>query len=264
MNNPLVALSDAALSALTNSLRDGVLASGLNRRTIEQITGQQAGDVSKYLETLANAGMGPQHMAYLVAAIRETRCQSLDPALLYDLVLSGPDVEGVPTADTAAVVQCLISDAKEEVVLVGYAVHNGKTLFRPLSERMRDDPTLRVVFYLNIGRPHGDTSLSSEIVRRFVQEFKSKHWPWPNVPELWYDPRALAEPAAGRASLHAKCVIIDRSAAIITSANFTEAAQHRNIEAGVIIRHEPTIRRLANYFVGLRESNRLIRCPISR
>ena len=46
-----------------------------------------------------------------------------------------------------------------------------------------------------------------------------------------------------RGSLHAKCVVVDRSTALVTSANFTEAAQHRNIEAGLLIRHQGIQRR---------------------
>jgi phosphatidylserine/phosphatidylglycerophosphate/cardiolipin synthase-like enzyme len=34
------------------------------------------------------------------------------------------------------------------------------------------------------------------------------------------------------ASLHAKCVIVDRSRALVTSAHFTDAAQRKNIEVG--------------------------------
>jgi phosphatidylserine/phosphatidylglycerophosphate/cardiolipin synthase-like enzyme len=256
--NPFLTLSDASLIALAVSLREGALSKGLSRRVIEQITGSEAASVANYLENLAQTGMKSEHIAHMADAILQTRRQSGDQAVIYDLVLSGPEVEGVPTADTAAVVQTLISEAKEEILLVGYAIHNGKKLFEPLMARMRDDSSLRVIFCLNIGRPFGDTSLESEIVRRFLQEFRTKHWPWPNLPELWYDPRALAEAASDRASLHAKCVIVDRKAAIITSANFTEAAQRRNIEVGMIIRYEPTIRRLTDYFLALVQSNQLV------
>ena len=34
-------------------------------------------------------------------------------------------------------------------------------------------------------------------------------------------------------------MIVDRRIAVITSANFTEAAHTKNIEAGVLIRYEP-------------------------
>jgi phosphatidylserine/phosphatidylglycerophosphate/cardiolipin synthase-like enzyme len=37
------------------------------------------------------------------------------------------------------------------------------------------------------------------------------------------------------ASLHAKCIVVDEERTLITSANFTERGQTRNIEAGVLI-----------------------------
>src|SRR5205085_5086604 len=52
--------------------------------------------------------------------------------------------------------------------------------------------------------------------------------------------------------------------AIITSANFTEAAQRRNIEVGIVVRHQPTIQRLVDYFSALRNSKQLVQCNISR
>lgn len=53
--------------------------------------------------------------------------------------------------------------------------------------------------------------------------------------EMYYDPRALSTQPGPRASLHAKCIVVDRRWSFITSANFTEAAQDRNIEAGVLV-----------------------------
>lgn len=70
------------------------------------------------------------------------------------------------------------------------------------------------------------------------------------MPRLYHDPRSL-ETGPERASLHAKCVIVDRHVALVTSANFTDAAQWKNVEAGVEIHHVPTVARLADYFHGL-------------
>jgi len=56
--------------------------------------------------------------------------------------------------------------------------------------------------------------------------------------------------------------VIDSSRALITSANFTEAAQTRNIEAGVIVGYKPLVERLAGYFDALRQSGLLVRCNI--
>jgi phosphatidylserine/phosphatidylglycerophosphate/cardiolipin synthase-like enzyme len=116
-----------------------------------------------------------------------------------------------------------------------------------------------VKFCLDIARQHNDSTPSAEIVSRFARDFRSRHWPWATLPELYYDPRSL-ETGEARASLHAKCVIVDRERALITSANFTDAAQRKNIELGVAMIHRPTIDRLAHYFTGLCDNKLLVRC----
>lgn len=255
-------LSLATLRTLAASLRDGPLAGGLSRHALAQVVGPQAATVQENLEELKRQGMSRGHIALMLEAIAETRERAADPQLLFELVLSGPEVPGVPTADTAATLQTLIENAQTEILLVGYTVHNGKKLFKRLAERMESVPALRVVFCLDIARKPADTSLASEIVRRFTREFVTKHWPGVRQPEVFYDPRALAETWEERASLHAKCVIVDRRTAIVTSANFTEAAQRKNIEAGVLIRYEPFVTRLSAYFEALRNSGKFLACTV--
>lgn len=51
--------------------------------------------------------------------------------------------------------------------------------------------------------------------------------------------------------MHAKCVIVDHRICLITSANFTPAAQECNIEVGVLVREAEQVRRLSSYFDGL-------------
>lgn len=53
-------------------------------------------------------------------------------------------------------------------------------------------------------------------------------------PEVFYDPRT-ARRGPPWASLHAKCIVVDDERALVTSANFTDRGQTRNIEAGVLI-----------------------------
>lgn len=57
-------------------------------------------------------------------------------------------------------------------------------------------------------------------------------------PDVFYDPRTAISgnvPGHDWATLHAKCIVVDDERALITSANFTERGQTRNIEAGVLI-----------------------------
>lgn len=206
--------------------------------------------------------MTPAHVAMLVDAVADTRAAAPDPMSLMDLVLSGPDLPGLPTGDTAATMHAMIAAAEHEVLLVGYAVHNGRQVFAPLADRMAAHPSLRVMFCLDISRDWADTTLASLLVSRFAHEFLADHWPWPTLPDLYYDPRSLDESRERRSCLHAKCVVVDRRVALVTSANFTAAAQERNIEVGVLLRQEQLAGRLHDYFHGLIAHGLLRRCPL--
>lgn len=155
----------------------------------------------------------------------------------------------------------MIRESHQHILMVGYAVHNARELFKPIAEKLETTPGFTAHFCLDISRSPGDTSLESEIVHRFTKEFSEKHWPWPTLPELYYDPRSLETGTInGHSSLHAKCIITDHTTALVTSANFTEAAQFRNIEAGVQIKHIPMVRRLEAYFEGLIELGIVNKC----
>jgi hypothetical protein len=55
--------------------------------------------------------------------------------LSHILDVSGPDVAGVPVGDTFSAMHALVQAAAREVIVAGYSIYNGKTLFKPLAER---------------------------------------------------------------------------------------------------------------------------------
>jgi phosphatidylserine/phosphatidylglycerophosphate/cardiolipin synthase-like enzyme len=246
----LLDLPAPLLTALAASFENGPLSETLTLAGVRGLVGDVAPGLVDVLRGLATDGFQPRQTATLLRGLAAAAAATPKPSELFDVVLSGPAVPGVPTSDTAAVMHTLLTHAEREVLLVGYAVYNGKKLFEPLADRMRHWPDLSVTMCLDIRRPQGDTRADAEIVTAFAREFRERHWPWPQVPKLYYDPRSL-ETGPQRASLHAKCAIVDGSRALVTSANFTDAAQWKNIEAGVEIRHVPSVRRLAEYFRGL-------------
>jgi phosphatidylserine/phosphatidylglycerophosphate/cardiolipin synthase-like enzyme len=150
---------------------------------------------------------------------------------------------------------------KEHVLVAGYAVHQAREVFRGLAERMAEIPGLRVQMFLDVQRRHGDTTKDSEILREFSQRFKNKEWPGDRMPEVYYDPRALQVNTTKKASLHAKCIVVDRRVAFVSSANFTEAAHVRNIEAGALIRSTHFATKLSRHFVSLAEAGLLKLLP---
>jgi hypothetical protein len=257
----LASLSQHALRGLAVALRRGLFDSGMHLPTIQQAGGTSAGAVEAEIRALFSGGFTAATLAVLVDAMASDRHEGVASPEAFDFVMSGPDVPGVPVLDTAAVMHSLIEAASSHIEIAGYAFHNGAQLFERLAARMQADPAIKVLMMVDIARTRNDTSLDSEIVRRFARQFWEKQWPWQPRPELWYDPRSLLPDSLQRSALHAKCIIADGSNALISSANFTSAAQQRNIEAGVLIRSQPAIIRLANYFAGLRSQGTLAPVP---
>jgi phosphatidylserine/phosphatidylglycerophosphate/cardiolipin synthase-like enzyme len=76
---------------------------------------------------------------------------------------------------------------------------------------------------------------------------------------LYYDPRSLEADPRARAALHAKCIVVDRFEVFVSSANFTEAAQERNIEVGMRLRSPVVAERITRFFESLAASGHFCR-----
>jgi len=178
-------------------------------------------------------GVPPAGIAWALEALAEDRERSQEGREI-DLVWTGPEAPGVANRDTAVVVRELFSTAEESVLVAGFAVYQGQSVFKALADRMDANPSLQVEMYLDVHRPYKDESSESELVQRFAYRFKNSEWPGRRFPKVFYDPRSLVQGNEG-AVLHAKCVVVDRRMVFVTSANFTEAAQLRNIELGLLV-----------------------------
>jgi len=82
------------------------------------------------------------------------------------------------------------------------------------------------------------------------------------LPEIYYDPRGLSTNPATRATWHAKCVVVDDELAFVTSANFTEWAHQRNVEAGVLVRSRSFNAQLRQQFDSLVRAKLVLRLPL--
>jgi phosphatidylserine/phosphatidylglycerophosphate/cardiolipin synthase-like enzyme len=168
-----------------------------------------------------------------------------------DLVWSGPDLAGDFTRDTRVVVHELFRKARKQVIVSTYALYQGQDLFAPLHQTMTAHPDMKVTLFLNIAR--GDKDLpEAQLLAQFREKFQKEHWPWQPLPEVYYDPRSLEKPGSpNRACLHAKTVVVDDKEVFLTSANLTEAAQQRNIEAGILLKSPIIAAQLTSHFEAL-------------
>jgi phosphatidylserine/phosphatidylglycerophosphate/cardiolipin synthase-like enzyme len=251
--NGLLALSASDLNALKEALRTGRLPAPFLPALVERIVpGAVSADVSAALQGMAAAGANRQGLVAAVELLAFARAQQPSIDEVIELVTTGPDAGRVTSRDTQVVVQELFRNAEHSILVAGYELYQAAAVFRNLADRMVEEPPPSVRMFLNVKRPLGDMSLESELIAAFAYRFRTQHWPSDRaLPEIYFDPRSLAVDAKQRAVLHAKCVVVDGRTAFVSSANFTEAAQERNIEVGVLVRSAIVAERLEAFFSAL-------------
>ena len=257
MTSNISKLSDRDLETLTSALKSGRLPIPYSvPMTRPYVSTAAVGEVVRDLELLANQGFEGHQIAILIDAIRKARTSKpLDE--IVELVTTGPEAPGTTNRDTSVVVQDLFRRAEKSVVIVGYAIYQGQMVFDSLANRMNEISDLEVTMYLNLP-PNKTTEVESIIVHRFMQDFRSKHWPKDcRIPTIYYDPRSVDTDRSKRASLHAKCIVVDEKEMFISSANFTERAQYRNIEVGLCLSSERLSSQLTRHFASLVENGDL-------
>jgi phosphatidylserine/phosphatidylglycerophosphate/cardiolipin synthase-like enzyme len=261
MSGALRQLARWALSDLADALASGALDapfSALGVRRFALPADRQP--LADELQRLHDKGMTAAHLAEVVRAVLTERDAASEEAVEVELVWTGPEAPGAASRDTLVVVTELFERARRSVLVAGYSVYDGRSVFRKLIQRMATDPALRVRMFLNIERKDWQRDLDARaVVEHYASHFLKYHWEGSRAPEVFYDPRSLLpEPEA---VLHAKCVIVDDELAFVTSANLTEAAQQRNLEAGVLVKSRALATQLRAQFEGLVAAEVLRRVP---
>jgi phosphatidylserine/phosphatidylglycerophosphate/cardiolipin synthase-like enzyme len=223
MNEAWLDQANAAdLIGLAQALEDGRIAAPLSAGAV-QMAGFPAA-AAAFLSSLS--GTSPAVIAAMLRRLALERRRADDRfARVAQLVWSGAREEEQALRDTRVVLDRLFRRAERQVLISTYVIYNGPVVFAGLVERLRERPEIEVEIYVN---------LPDEVVdeRTYLEGFARDHWPSDvPLPALFYDP-AVRKQGDKRVKLHAKCVVVDERWAFITSANFTEAAQERNIEAG--------------------------------
>ncbi|MEO8901721.1 MAG: DISARM system phospholipase D-like protein DrmC [Polyangiaceae bacterium] len=195
-----------------------------------------------------------------------------------DLVWSGSDAGVSYARYTKIVIPELIAGAKHHVTIAGYSFDQGAGVFELLHQAIVER-AVHVRFFLDIHQLQArlEQQLGKERRKSRLAPLKSAktagpeayghsvvslfldlHWPFEGPkPELFYDPRT-ADPKS-YASLHAKCLIVDHERSLITSANFTDRGQTRNIEVGVLIHDKGYATAVERQWSNLIESGGVVR-----
>jgi len=261
MNDAFTQLCDTDLRTLVAGLRSQRISPPFSEMQVSRVlSGGLAKSVATALAKFHAIGFDSEQIVVALDLLLSDRQNSTSDNPQIDLVTSGPEAPGITNRDTSVVVRELFAHARFSVIVVGYAVHQGQRVFQALAQRMEEVPDLESQFYLNISRPDRDTTASEILVSRFAHRFKENQWPLGcRLPEVYYDPRSVSDIEPIRSSLHAKCVIVDGEHVFVSSANFTEAGQDRNIEVGLNIHSKWLAERLSRHFQSLRDRGLVVR-----
>ncbi|MBN1654429.1 MAG: DISARM system phospholipase D-like protein DrmC [Deltaproteobacteria bacterium] len=217
-----------------------------------QLHASNLGHIAPHIAILA--GLDRKAVYTVLRAVLAERSQPKEPRV--DLVWTGPDSKAGTARYTAVVVDELFEKATKHVLIGGYAFDHGEELFEPLYRVMQTRGVITDIFVdvrqmesslnrwarlsrrdmterlrlITQARQQGSEKYADEVIAWFLDA----QWPFGEPkPNIYYDPRTADE--QNIASLHAKCLVVDNQYALITSANFTDRGQTRNIEAGVLI-----------------------------
>jgi phosphatidylserine/phosphatidylglycerophosphate/cardiolipin synthase-like enzyme len=220
-------VSRAAIEQLASAIERGRIECPLREiELLDEGLGPVARPVLDALGGLDTAGA----LAVLRAVLAE---RSYRPPPRLDLVWSGPEARGTTPRDTSLVVRALFEGAEREVLVGGYSFDKPDILaplHRAMSER-----GVRATVFMDIKETARSAALADQHAIALIDQFFFRVWTFGAPrPTVYWDPRT-ARPGPPWQSLHAKCIVVDDSRALVTSANFTGRGQDRNIEVGVLI-----------------------------
>jgi len=263
VSHPLRALGRSALQSLAEALMTGHVAPPFTRAAVAQhVPDAHQPAVAAALAELDSDGMAPRHIARALRLLVEERDATQQMNDRVELVCSPPEMDTVHARDTSVVVNELFRRAKSTVLIATYALDEKKkaeSLFGELADRMDREPALHVRVIANVHRSHDDDRPAEELVREFREAIRQRIWPGQRLPEVFYDPRSVEPNGQKRAVMHAKAIVADGRYTLLTSANFTEAAQERNIEAGVLLDDRRIAARVTRQFERFVEKGDVVR-----
>ncbi|GIU56679.1 DISARM system phospholipase D-like protein DrmC [Arthrobacter sp. NicSoilC12] len=150
-------------------------------------------------------------------------------------VWSGPSFPGDGDHTTAAVAH-LVDEAKEDVLASTYSASIGSPFVEALWRAIARGVSVTLVLE---GSKMAETAIKLEDKLQGARFLKYV-------------------PPNGQYGLqHSKVVIVDSAVALMTSANFSDAAAHRNLEAGVLIRDPLFASKLRQRFASLHQTGSL-------
>lgn len=193
--------------------------------------------VKRVLAAWSRVSIKGDEVAGMLLGAGEAR-RRVEQELAIELVWTGPKTEFVPTRQTEQVLLDLIASARDDLFLVSFVAYGVDSVVTALNDAASRGVRLRLLFEASAS--HGGTLNydPAAVMRKAVPT--AELFRWIKKPEQF---------AGGK--VHAKVVVVDGRRAFITSANLSDHALERNMEAGVLIGGGPVPRTLSEHLQAL-------------
>jgi len=179
--------------------------------------------------------MSPGQIAIVMELLATERARQQSDHDKIQMVWTDPYQDGPCARDTGVLARELLGQATRSLLITTFSISRNSTTFQPVSEAMNRNPNLDVTIILNIDMSRQNL-FGQSAADAFTKDFWMTKWPWPQRPKVFYDPRGTARNPMDRAIQHSKCIVADLERVFVTSSNYTESGQLRNVELGVVIR----------------------------
>ncbi len=204
--------------------------SGIRLSMLQHIHNPRLGErVRKFCEIWEKkfSKYAPQSVALsLITTVRAIEVEKRREIL--SLVWTGPESENIPLRRTEQVLLQLICEAKEQLLLVSFAIYKAEEIMQALEDAIRRG--VKIILIIETPLASND-KISFDPLQHFSKLLRENvdiyAWPLEN--------RLLSEDGK-HGSLHAKVAVADSHTAFITSANLTDYAMNLNMEMGTLIK----------------------------
>jgi phosphatidylserine/phosphatidylglycerophosphate/cardiolipin synthase-like enzyme len=199
------------------------------------------------LAAAAPPGTAPASLALALRAAGRLAEQARDQSV--ELVWTGPDAAAAPTRMTAAVVDQVIGAARDRVVVASYVAWDvsavSAALVAAAARGVRVDLLLESPAEAGVQSAWEPASALGDAVAAVANLYT---WRGDRRPEV----------NGKRAAMHAKFAVSDARRLLVTSANLTGHALHRNMELGLLVTGGAAPRRTQRLFDELLADGNLV------
>jgi phosphatidylserine/phosphatidylglycerophosphate/cardiolipin synthase-like enzyme len=144
-----------------------------------------------------------------------------------ELVWTGPETSLVPIRKTEPVLLEVIREAKKNIWITSFVAYEVPAIRDAINHACSNNVNVNLLFEEAQSKGGSVSFDSIAKAKKVLPEARIFSW----------DSNANIANEQGKiGSMHAKCIVVDRETAFITSANITFAAIERNMELGVLIR----------------------------